>query len=102
MARREHFLDIGGGSDIALQRAPMDGAHQFRIGGQHDHRLDGHGVIAVAVTVDIGFADEVGRARRKPRGEEGSHIQRLPGGQIVPQDNHDFGLEHIGSVFQLA
>src|SRR5271163_941994 len=94
VAGGEHLLDIGGSRDALRQRAAMDGAYRRRIRRQHDHRLDRHRIVDVAVFVAIGFANDGGILGDDAADEERRHIKSLPLREIVAQHDGEFGVEH--------
>ncbi len=95
MPGREHFLNVGGDPDVPFQRAVKDRPEYLLISCQHHYRLDGHGIIDIVHRIPICFTNDRWRLRNDAACQKGGNVELLPGGEIVTDNDRDFGVEHV-------
>lgn len=72
----------------------MDGSQCFLITGQDHHWLDAEGVVNISGRIAIRLTNQAFIAAYNPADQKGRDIEFLPGEQILPEDDDDFGIEH--------
>ncbi len=94
VARGEHLLDVERCAHLPLQRAPVNHLQRGRIGAKHDNWLNGQRIVGIAAGVAIDLADQVRFPGNDSTCQEGRDIKFLPGGEIISENDGEFGVEH--------